>query len=154
MNAARMTDPGGTGTLRCAFGAIGFSSPSKRADTSVAIFSRLPCNFSISRTISNSVHAWKNNANKSIQRIHIWNHHRAHHDAVCHYQLPTSFLLCILGETGLTMGLLTSCSQLRRSHQECIIKTKSLIQIIELLYYKVSSRLHRLKKKFERLGVC
>ena len=38
-----------------------------------------------------------------------------------------SFLLCILGETGLTMGLMTSCSQLRRTHQECITKTMNLI---------------------------
>ena len=29
-------------------------------------------------------------------------------------QLPTAFLLCILGETGLTLRLMTSCSQLRR----------------------------------------
>jgi hypothetical protein len=42
-------------------------------------------------------------------------------------QLPVSFLLCILSETGLIMRLMTSCSQLRRSHQECITKTKSLI---------------------------
>ena len=41
------------------------------------------------------------------------------------FKLPTSFLLCILGETGLTMGLMTS----RRSHQECITKTKSLIRL-------------------------
>jgi hypothetical protein len=34
------------------------------------------------------------------------------------------FLLCILGETGFTMRLMTSCSQLRGSHQECITITK------------------------------
>jgi hypothetical protein len=32
-------------------------------------------------------------------------------------QLPASFLLCILGETGLTMALMMSCSQLCPSHQ-------------------------------------
>jgi hypothetical protein len=30
-------------------------------------------------------------------------------------QLPTSFLLCILDEAGLTMGFMTSCLQLRRT---------------------------------------
>jgi hypothetical protein len=37
-------------------------------------------------------------------------------------ELVSSFLLFILGKTGLTMGLMASCSQLRRSHQECITK--------------------------------
>ena len=40
-------------------------------------------------------------------------------------ELPTSFLLCILGQTGLTMALMRSCSQLRRSHQECITKRRA-----------------------------
>jgi hypothetical protein len=38
--------------------------------------------------------------------------------------LGSSFLLGILGQTGLTMGLMTSRSQSRRSHQERRTKTK------------------------------
>jgi hypothetical protein len=49
--------------------------------------------------------------------------------------MSITYLLCILGETGFTvmltlMGLMTSCSQSHRSHQECITKMKSLIHNI------------------------
>jgi hypothetical protein len=39
-------------------------------------------------------------------------------------ELGYSFLLCILGETGLTVSMTSSVPYLSRSHQECITKTK------------------------------
>jgi hypothetical protein len=41
--------------------------------------------------------------------------------------------------TGPTMGLITSCSQSRWSHQECITKTKSLIKINTVSPFSVRS---------------
>ncbi len=38
-------------------------------------------------------------------------------------------MLCVLGETGLTIELMTSRSQLRQSRQDCVIKTKYVIEL-------------------------
>ncbi len=47
-------------------------------------------------------------------------------------RISSPILLCILGETGVTVSLTSSVPQFSRSYQECITKTKSLIEAIVL----------------------